>query len=144
MQLQKDINKKEKPCSRTGPEYQAEVLDMISAESTNDMVSSEIIWDSKKSEHLDVLAMYNKVSQTHRSEILAVGLICRLKLPNVKDKSYRLCCILEINIQSSNLVRVFDGRDELIVPPPSCIPFSVNYIEGLLGIIMNIIIIISS
>jgi hypothetical protein len=95
--------------------------------------SSEVLWDCMKSQHLDITTLYNNVSQSHRNEILAIGLICRLKLPNVKDKSYRLCCILEINVQSSDSIRVFDGRDELIVPPSSCIPFSVNYIEGLLG-----------
>ena len=113
---------------------------MISGKRTReDGNSSEVLWDCNKSEHLDITSLYNEVSQNHRNEILAVGLICRLKLPNVKDKSYRLCCILEINTQVSTFVRVFDGRDELIVPPSSCIPFSVNYIEGLLGKI-NIII----
>lgn len=136
LQLRKDINKKEKPCSRTGIEYQAEIEDM-NPDAVNKEFAINQVWDSNKSENIDVAALYNNVSQSHRDEILELGLICRLKLPNVKDKSYRLCCILEIGIQDSNLVRVFDGRDELMVPPSSCIPFSVNYIEGLLAITHN-------
>jgi len=137
LQLQKDINKKEKPCSRTGIEYQAEIFDMNPDAIDKKEFKVNQVWDSNRSMNIDVTALYNSVSQSHRDEILALGLICRLKLPNVKDKSYRLCCILEIGIQDSNLVRVFDGRDELMVPPSSCIPFSVNYIEGLLAITHN-------